>query len=145
MKVQFYAVLDEIPRTTSQEKGVRVVRGKPMYYTKAKVQDVKNLYTMLLRTHRPPRPLEGAVALKVCFYYQAKKPHKVGEPKATRPDTDNMVKLLKDCATECGYWKDDGQVAKELVIKAYGEPCGIYFEAFELDKQGNRIIEEETE
>ena len=150
MKVQFYAALDEIPRTTSQEKGVRVVRGKPMYYTKAKVQDVKNLYTMLLRAHKPPRMLggedgKGAIALKVCFYYQAKKPHKVGEPKATRPDTDNMVKLLKDCATACGYWKDDGQVAKELVIKAYGEPCGIYFEAFEIDKQGNRIIEEVSE
>ena len=137
MKVQFYAVLDEIPRTTSQEKGVRVVRGKPMYYTKAKVQDVKNLYTMLLRTHRPPRPLEGAVALKVCFYYQAKKPHKVGEPKATRPDTDNMVKALKDALTRAEVWVDDSQVVDEHTTKTWWsrENAGIHVQIEELEER----------
>ena len=30
----------------------------------------------------------------------------------TKPDTDNLQKLLKDCMTKCGFWKDDAQVVR---------------------------------
>ena len=78
-----------------------------------------------LKIQRPAQPMEGAVVLRVDFYFPANKPHKPGEPKITRPDTDNMIKLLKDCLTRSGYWKDDAQVADEVVIKIYDKDPGI--------------------
>ena len=74
MRVEWFVTLDEIPRTSAQEKGVRIVRGRPMFYTKSKVLEVERLYSMMIRTHKPERPLEGAIKVKVLFIYPAKKP-----------------------------------------------------------------------
>ncbi len=55
-----------------------------------------------------------------------------GQYKHTKPDTDNLQKLLKDCMTELGFWKDDALVASELVQKFWGEKTGIYINIEEL-------------
>lgn len=130
MKVEWFFPLDYIPRTTAQQKGYNRRTGR--YFTKDKVKEVADLYDFMLTTHRPPQPLTGAVRVKVQFFYPAKKPHKHGEPKATRPDADNMVKLLFDRATACGYWSDDGQIADLRIIKAYADIGGIGFQAVEI-------------
>ncbi|MBE6902906.1 MAG: RusA family crossover junction endodeoxyribonuclease, partial [Ruminococcaceae bacterium] len=46
--------------------------------------------------------------------------------KLTKPDTDNLNKLLKDCMTKLGFWKDDALVASEIIEKFYGEIPGVY-------------------
>ena len=38
MKDEFYLYLDTLPRTTSQEKGVFVVKGRPIFYEKEEVK-----------------------------------------------------------------------------------------------------------
>lgn len=140
MRVEWFVTLDEIPRTSAQEKGVRIVRGRPMFYTKSKVLEVERLYSMMIRTHKPERPLKGAIKVKVLFIYPVKKPHKNGEPKQTRPDVDNMVKVLLDSITKSGaYWNDDGQICDLRIIKRYGEPSGIGFQAVEIDKGGLEV------
>lgn len=137
MKVEFFFPLDEIPRTSAQEKGVRIVRGRPMFYTKGKVQEVAKLYDFMINQNRPKRKLAGAVRVKVLFYYPVKKPHKNGEPKITRPDVDNMAKLLIDRVTKSGaFWEDDSQISDLRIIKAYAEPSGIGFEATEITQGG---------
>ena len=122
---QIFLVMDRIPSTTSQEKGVQVVGGRPHFYTKKSVQDVKDFYAACLRSKGPPEPFEGALELRVNFYYPVKKPHKQGEPKTTRPDTDNMIKALKDVMTDLGFWKDDAQIVVEHVTKSYSDPSGV--------------------
>lgn len=136
-KIKFFVELDRIPSTTAQQKGYNRYTGQ--FYTKDKVQEVKDLYTLLLRTHRPEQPLAGALRLVVRFYYPVRRPHKDGEPKTTRPDTDNMIKLLKDVATACGYWIDDAQIADERVVKAYSDPSGIWFEVEQIGQGGVSI------
>lgn len=136
-KIKFFVELSEIPRSTAQQKGLN--RRTGTFYTKRKVQEIKDLYTLLLRTHRPEQPLAGALRLVVKFYYPVKRPHKDGEPKTTRPDTDNMIKLLKDVATACGYWIDDAQIADERVVKAYSDPSGIWFEVEQIGRGGVSI------
>lgn len=134
MKVEWFFPLDDIPRTTAQQKGYNRQTGR--YFTKEKVKVVSELYDFMLAVHRPPRPLQGAIRVEVLFYYPAKRPHKPREPKATRPDVDNMVKLLFDRATACGYWVDDGQIADLRIIKAYAEQAGIGFLACEIGQGG---------
>lgn len=39
--------------------------------------------------------------------------------KVTKPDTDNLIKLLKDEMTNAGWWHDDAQVVIERSMKMY--------------------------
>ena len=64
-----------------------------------------------------------------------RKSHRHGEWIKTKPDTDNLQKLLKDCMTQVGFWKDDAQVVSEKVQKRWSdEPTGIYIEIKELEE-----------
>ena len=75
--------------------------------------------------------MDGAVQLITKWIYPLGE-HREGEYKITKPDTDNMIKLLKDCMTKCGFWKDDAQVASEITEKFYGSKVGIYIKVRQL-------------
>lgn len=119
-----FKMMIDPPRTTAQEKGVRVVHGRPFFYTKKAVKDAERVYMDELLKHRPERPLNGPITLVTIWEYKRGK-HKHGEYKTTKPDTDNMVKLLKDCMTRAGFWTDDSQVAAETTLKIWSDEPGI--------------------
>ena len=121
------------PTVTAQEHKVRVVRGKPMFYDTAKLKAARSTFESLLRRHRPATPLEGPVALSVEWHF-ATKSHKEGTFRVTRPDTDNLQKLLKDCMTRVGFWKDDAQVCREEVTKRWSrQKPGIHIKVVNID------------
>ena len=122
------------PTATAQEKQVRIVRGKPLFYDPEPVKNAKALLVAHLLSHRPTKPYVGAVSLSTIWLFPRGKSHKHGEWRVTKPDTDNLQKLLKDCMTRCGYWKDDAQVVRESVEKRWSdEPTGIYIEITRLE------------
>ena len=122
------------PTSTAQMKQVRVVNGKPLFYDPPAVKEARKLLTGHLLLHRPDVPISGAVSLTVIWLFPKGKSHKHGEWRTTKPDTDNLQKLLKDCMTKCGYWKDDAQVVRETVEKRWADdPAGIYIEVQELE------------
>lgn len=59
--------------------------------------------------------------------------HRDGDYKTTRPDLDNMEKLLKDCMTDAGFWHDDAQVCVEHAQKVWSGTEGILVRVKELD------------
>ena len=126
--------LDLIPPTvTAQEHKVRVVRGKPMFYDTQKLKTARAEFERLLRCYKPDVPLEGPVALYVDWHF-ATKTHKEGTYRVTRPDTDNLQKLLKDCMTRVGFWRDDAQVCREEVTKRWSrEKPGIHIKVVVLN------------
>ena len=63
-----------------------------------------------------------------------------GMPKSTRPDTDNLVKLLKDVMTKCGYWWDDSQVAYETISKVYSDVVGGLVDVRQTDCMMNVML-----
>ena len=97
------------PTVTHQEKQVRVVNGKPKFYE--------------------PQELKAARATTWCF---PRGKHKDGEYRITKPDTDNLQKLLKDCMTTVGFWKDDALVCREISEKFWADIPGIYIRITEL-------------
>lgn len=113
------------PTATHQEKKWRVVKGKPVSYDPPEVLEARSKLNAHLAGHKPAQPLEGAVRLVVkwCF---PRGMHEDGEYRITRPDTDNLNKLLKDCMTSVGFWKDDAQVASEICEKFWAEVPGIF-------------------
>ena len=122
------------PTTTAQMKKVRVVRGRPMFYEPKNVKDAKAVLMDGLWSYIPPEPLEGPLELRVTWFYHKGKSHKDGQWRSTRPDTDNIEKMLKDCMTHLGFWKDDAQVAREVVEKKWsGEPTGIRVQVTRLE------------
>ena len=101
------------PTATAQEKSVRIVGGRPIFYDPAPLKKAKALLIAHLGNHRPIVPLDGALELRTTWLFPVGKSHKSGEWRTTRPDTDNLQKMLKDCMTRCGYWKDDAQVVRQ--------------------------------
>ena len=115
--MNFY--IDMVPPTvTAQMRRVTVRDGKPMFYKSRRLKDAKSLFLGELLLHRPEEPLEGPVRLHVTWMFPTKT-HREGEWRITRPDTDNLQKLLKDCMTEAGFWKDDSQVCVECIGKMW--------------------------
>ena len=78
-----------------------------------------------LMPYRPKEPLKGPIKLSTLWRFKAQRKKQDGTPKTTKPDTDNMIKLLKDCMTQCGFWVDDAQIYDETTIKIWSTSPGI--------------------
>lgn len=77
-------------------------------------------------------PIEGPVELSVCAYYLRPKSRRgAGEWKASRPDADNISKLIKD-ALNTVAWRDDAQVASLHVWKRYADTARVAVRIVEL-------------
>ena len=133
--MKFFLAIDP-PTATAQEKQVTIVRGRPIFYDPVPVKAAKRLLTAQLRLHRPKEPLTGPLALSTIWLFPKGKSHQHGEWRTSRPDTDNLQKLLKDCMTKCGFWKDDAQVVREAVEKRWADdPTGICIEIEKLEER----------
>lgn len=119
------------PEITAQMHKVAVIKGKPHFYDPPELKAARSKLMANLAKYRPDTPMEGPLALTVkwCF---PKGPHFDGEWRYTRPDTDNLQKLLKDCMTEAGFWKDDAQVSSELIQKFWADMPGIFIRLEEI-------------
>jgi Holliday junction resolvase len=120
------------PTTTHQMKQVTVRGGKPTFYETPELADARAKLTAHLGGHVPAVPFSTAVGLMVKWCFPLAGKHHDGEYKTTRPDTDNLQKLLKDVMTKLGFWTDDALVASEVVEKFYAEKPGIYIAIREL-------------
>ena len=125
MQISFFLPMNP-PTVTHQEKDIAVVKGKPVVYEPAELKAVRSKLMAHLGQYAPLVPLQGAVRLMVKWCFPITGKHEDGEWKTTKPDTDNLQKLLKDCMTDLGYWKDDAQVASEIVEKFWAKVPGIY-------------------
>lgn len=115
------------PAKTYQEKKLGVTKkGRAYIYEDAELKTVRQKLMAHLGQHVPDKPIEGAIHFiaKWCFPITGK--HLPGDWKTSKPDTDNLQKMLKDCMTTCGYWKDDAQVVSEIVQKFYSDVPGIF-------------------
>ena len=119
------------PTCTYQEKKVAVIKGKPVFYDPPEVNQARLKLCGHLAKHKPEERYECGVRLisKWCF---PRGKHRQGEYRITKPDTDNIQKLLKDCMTTVGFWKDDALVASEVIEKFWADPPGIYIIVLEL-------------
>ncbi len=131
MEIRFF--LPMIPPTvTAQEHKVAVVHGKPRFYDPPEVKEARSKLTAALAAYVPEKPSDCAVRLVVKWLFPRTGKHRDGEYKSTRPDTDNLQKLLKDCMTKCGFWRDDALVASEVIEKFWADVPGIWIRIEEL-------------
>lgn len=125
MAIEFFMALKP-PTVTHQEKQVHVVNGKPVFYEPSELKAARAKLKAHLGRHIPDDKFTGPVRLTTWWCFPISGTHQNGEYKTSRPDTDNLVKLLKDVMTELHFWKDDAQVASEVIEKYWAEVPGIY-------------------
>lgn len=140
-------VLDVDPASlpTAQQKGV-TRRGR--VYTKAKVLRAKETLVRAIRdaffgdrykvcvadfgrgplAATPGRSLPWEVAIEYVYGLRSTPVFQEGYPKVTRPDLDNLTKLVLDSLTaSCCFFVDDAQVVSLATLKRHArasEACG---------------------
>jgi Holliday junction resolvase RusA-like endonuclease len=120
-------VLPMIPPTaTAQCHQVNTRDARPRFYNPPSVMLARAKLEAALAPHRPPAPLEGPLRLTTKWCWPTSGKHQNGEYKATRPDTDNLIKLLKDVMSDLGFWRNDAQVASEITEKFWADVPGIF-------------------
>lgn len=126
--LEFFLSMKKIPTVTHQKKRVSINKrtSKPIFYESYELGEARSKYLSLLYPYAPESPLPGAIRLTVKWLFPRTKKSKNGQYKVTKPDTDNLQKLFKDCMTEMGFWNDDAQVASELIEKFWSDTVGIY-------------------
>lgn len=96
-------------------------------YEDRELKEIRMKYRSALASFAPSEPMIGPLRLVVKWLFPRGR-HKDGTYKDTKPDTDNLNKMLKDEMTHTGFWKDDAQVASEIIEKFWAEVTGIYIE-----------------
>lgn len=117
----FMRLEPDIPKLTHQN-GVKAAArgGRTVVYKSAELRGLEAKYCALLRPYAPPEPWDCPICLTTEWLFRRPKSAK-GVYKTTKPDTDNLVKTLKDCMTKCGFWKDDALVAMDFCAKLWAD------------------------
>uniref|UniRef100_UPI003F1E6522 RusA family crossover junction endodeoxyribonuclease n=1 Tax=Enterococcus sp. AZ109 TaxID=2774634 RepID=UPI003F1E6522 len=121
------------PETTQQQKKVSVVNGKPNFYEPSDLKKARSKLMAHLGKHTPDERFVGGVRLIVKWCFPTTAGHKNGEYKWTKPDLDNSNKLLQDCMTKLGFWKDDSYVVSLITEKFWADTPGIYIRIEEVE------------
>ena len=127
------------PTATAQQKGERVVGGYIHHYKKKNVAAAEAILRDALLPYVPAEPItETPIRLVTRWlfpYPKSAKKHLPGRKrwKITRPDTDNLNKLLKDVMTDMGFWKDDALICIERIAKYYTDEPGIQITIRQMD------------
>lgn len=129
-KMEFFMAMVP-PTVTYQEHKVTMRNGRPVFYEPQEVKAARAKMRAYLSKYRPVTPYSGAVRLTTRWCFPCGN-HSDGTYRTSKPDTDNLQKMIKDVMTDLGYWKDDAQVASELIEKFWAEIPGIYIRVEEI-------------
>ena len=124
-------ILNCIPPKHTAQASNKILKTKDGRYfvgkqSSSNARKTQNELFALLEPHIPEKPLDKPLSVDVKWVY----PFRKSEPKKnrlcekfcdTRPDIDNLCKLLFDIMTRLGFWLDDSQIAKLNFIKVWDE------------------------
>jgi len=134
------------PTATAQQKGEQIIGGRIHHYKKKNVRQAEAILRDALLPYVPKEPImDRPIMLRVLWEFPYPKSAKKHQPgycrnKTTRPDTDNLNKMLKDVMTDMGFWKDDALISTEYIWKVWSDEPGIniMIEEMEMDFPDDR-------
>lgn len=131
--IEMFIMCDQIPKGTAQMKRANFKNGT--FFEGKDLKEARAFYMDSMAEFAPEMPIDGPIGVDVIFYYSIKDKRKKGTWKASRPDCDNLVKLLLDCMTKLNFWHDDAQIARLIISKKYShaEFAGISIFVKELE------------
>lgn len=129
--MQFFIPM-KISTVTHQEKQVHVVRGKPVFYEPTELKQARADLTDHLAQYQPKQPMKGPLELVVKFCFPLVTGTHDGQPKTTKPDCDNLVKLLQDVMNKLNYFEDDRFVVSLVAQKFWAKIPGLFISLEEV-------------
>lgn len=144
MELEFFMPMRHVPTITHQEHKVMVNKktGRPIFYEPPELKAARADLKHALWPHCPKgdeavktisKGTPVALQVQWCFGFEGNT-HNNGDYRVTKPDTDNLQKMLKDVMTECGFWEDDAQVVYEVTSKYWADVPGIYVKLWTLQE-----------
>ena len=106
---------------------------------KPELIDARGFWDALFLPHRPPKPLEGPLALSI----ELRWPHPTSAPKKVqpltvpmdvKPDLSNMAKTIEDSLGRCGFFVNDSQVCDLHLTKFRSPSPGIVVKLGAIDE-----------
>jgi Holliday junction resolvase RusA-like endonuclease len=131
MILQIFFIPCDPPTTTAQQKGAFICAGKIRFFKKAKVAQAENTLISLFYNHAPEQPHNGALRVTITLFFPFRKTEKKADIASgischtSRPDFDNLSKMLCDTLTTLRFWNDDGQISDGRIIKRRATKTGI--------------------
>jgi len=131
------------PKSTAQGSS-RILKGKGGRFFVGKAENSKASaaradLVSLLSPHVPAVPFCNPVSVEIGWTY----PWRKSEKKSflakgfrycdTKPDCDNLMKLLFDSMTRIGFWTDDSIISDVRFVKKWGDEPGINITVNELE------------
>ena len=107
------------PKSTAQQ---RQFFGKGKTALTPSAKKAAATWQAIVELHKPIQPLTGPLTVKLGVSWFRKGITEV-VPRTTKPDVDNLAKLILDAMTKAGYWHDDNQVC-DLRVTKYNSPIG---------------------
>lgn len=124
-------ILNCIPPKHTAQASNRILKTKDGRFFVGKMsssnaKQTQNELMWLLSPHKPPKPFGEPIRLEVKWVYpfrktEPKKNRIEGLPCTTRPDCDNLCKLLLDIMTRLGFWVDDSIIYDLHFTKVYSD------------------------
>lgn len=121
MVIEFFMAMKP-PTITQQEHRF----GKGKVYEDQRLKNARLLIRNHLAKHVPEEKMDGPLRLTVKWCFPMAKRRHDGQYKHTKPDTDNLNKLLKDEMERLGFFVNDSRIASEIIEKFWAEIPGIY-------------------
>jgi len=136
MTIQINFFVNCIPPKSTHQSGLRIIRKKDGTqfigkFASSKSKHAQDDLMTLFAPFRPPIPLEGALIVKIEWFYPFRKSESKKNiergfiPCDTRPDCDNLTKGVCDILTRLGFWRDDAQIADMNFKKFWALKPGI--------------------
>ena len=116
------------PTITAQMHKVICRNNMPHFVKTRKVEEARAQLAGHLAPHMPVEPLKGPLHVVVKWLFPRIKGREHAQYKDTKPDLDNLCKLLFDVMTELHFYQDDAQIASMLIEKFWAEKTGIFIE-----------------
>lgn len=131
--------LPDNPTATSQEKGETIAytyrnglrRPYIKHYETPEVSRLRNAYKILIKNELKRQGIkdytfDGPVFVSLTFAFKTKEKKKLGTFKDTKPDCDNIAKLLIDAMADLNFFKvGDQQIVRLNVFKFWHTEPGV--------------------
>ncbi len=127
MSVKEPSVSFSIPFKPVPQKRPRVYRRGSFTVAVDPSKKDKEDFLALASEFKPESPMEGALKFEVEFMMpipKSKRKTKAGDPHISRPDIDNLTKLVMD-ALQGTFYKEDSNISNLTSKKFYSNETGV--------------------
>lgn len=122
-----------IPTVTHNDLVPRRRKNGALYIGKSdELKEAESCWEAHLARHKPQNPFCGAIRVKMVLSFTTDKRHPHGTPHASKPDADNLEKVIFDVMARLGFFTDDSHIADHQTTKAWADPAGIYVKMEEI-------------